>query len=101
MTTSISQKPKHSRFRLFESLGLQVHARLLARYDQMNALERLRDEAGRTEKCPCVWVLVPQDAQTDLPTLDGKEISLISPCQRARVPEPWLENIHRGERVQA
>ncbi len=80
---------------------LLVHAGLLARYDQMRALERLRDESGRPEKCPCVWVLVPQDAQTDLPTLDGKEIPLISPGQRARVPEPWLENIHRGERVQA
>lgn len=82
-----------------KAAALLVHAGLLARYGQMRALERLRDESGRPGKCPCVWVLVPQDAQADLPTLDGKEIPLLSPGQRARVPESWLENIHRGERA--
>ncbi len=97
----LTKQKEQSPSRLSGNHGLQVHAGLLARYDQMRAVERLRDESGRPGQCPCVWVLVPQDAQIDLPTLDGKEIPLISPGQRARVPEPWLENIHRGERVQA
>lgn len=36
------------------------------------------------------------DGQNDLPVLDTCEIPLITPGQRAKVSEAWLENRHRG-----
>lgn len=69
---------------------------LIARYDQMNLLEHLRDNAGHAGQCPGIWVLVASDDQNDMPHLDGEEIPLISPGQRVRVPDSWLDNLHRG-----
>jgi hypothetical protein len=57
-------------------------------------LERLRDKVGRRGGIPGVWLLVPGDEQA---VLDGKAIPIISSGQRARIPEGWLENLHRGE----
>lgn len=75
---------------------LLVHPGLLARYEQLELLEHLRDDVGRNGRTPGLWVLVASDAQSDMPMLDGKAIPLITPGQRARVPEPWIENLHRG-----
>ena len=46
---------------------LLVHPGLLARYDQMDLLERLRDQVGRQGGCPGLWVLVAADEQSELP----------------------------------
>ena len=73
-----------------------VHPGLLARYDQMDLLERLRDQVGRRGVCPGLWVLVAADEQNELPVIDNREVPLISSGQRARVPLAWLENRHRG-----
>ena len=75
---------------------LLVHPGLLARYDHIGMLETLRDEVGKAGKVRTCWVLVPADEQSDLPVLDGKEIPLLSPGQRARVPREWIENLHRS-----
>ena len=72
---------------------LVIYAGLLARYDRMDLLERLRDKVGRRDGIPGLWLLVPGDHQ---PLLDGIPIPLISPGQRARVPESWIENRHRA-----
>ncbi len=72
---------------------LMVYPGLLARYDQMTLLERLRDTVGRRNGVPGVWLLIPGDQQA---MLDGKAIPLISPGQRTRVPLSWLQNVHRG-----
>jgi hypothetical protein len=66
---------------------------LLARYDQMPLLERLREKVGRRDGIPGVWLLIPGDQQ-DL--LDGKAIPIISAGQRVRIPESWLRNMHRA-----
>ena len=71
---------------------LLVHPGLLARYAQMDMLERLRDQVGRKGACPGMWVLVAADGQSELPVIDGREVPLISSGQRARVPDPWLKN---------
>jgi hypothetical protein len=76
---------------------LMVHPGLIARYDQMTVLETLRDRVGHDVPCPGLWVLVATDGQHDLPTLDNAEIPLITPGQRARVSEPWVDNVHRGQ----
>ena len=75
---------------------LLVHPGLIARYDMMSLLETLRDRVGQDAKCPGVWVLVPTDEQNDMPFLDDAEIPLISPGQRAKVSEAWIDNLHRG-----
>ena len=75
---------------------LMVHPGLIARYDQMAMLETLRDKVGHDVPCPGVWVLVATDGQHDMPMLDSAEIPLITPGQRARVSEAWVDNVHRG-----
>jgi serine/threonine protein kinase len=75
---------------------LLVHPGLLARYDQMDLLTRLRDRVGRKGACPGLWVLVAADEQSELPLIDGREVPLIGSGQRARVPLAWLENRHRA-----
>lgn len=75
---------------------LLVHPGLIARYDMMSLVETLRDRTGHDVPCPGVWVLVATDEQSDMPFLDDAEIPLISPGQRAKVSEPWIDNLHRG-----
>ena len=75
---------------------LLVHPGLIARYDQMAMLETLRDKVGHDVPCPGLWVLVATDGQNDMPMLDNAEIPLITPGQRAKVSEAWIDNVHRG-----
>jgi len=72
---------------------LLVYGGLLARYDQMELLERLRDKIGRSDGIPGLWLLVPGDQQA---LLEGKAVPILSPGQRARIPESWLKNVHRA-----
>jgi hypothetical protein len=78
---------------------LLVHPGLIARYDMMSLLETLRDRTGHDVPCPGVWVLVATDEQSEMPCLDGAAIPLISPGQKAKVSEPWIDNLHRGRGV--
>ncbi|MBN9519354.1 BREX system serine/threonine kinase PglW [bacterium] len=80
---------------------LLVHPGLIARYDQMSVLEALRDKVGHDVPCPGLWVLVASDGQSDMPVLDHAEIPLITPGQRAKVSESWIENLHRARPVTA
>ena len=75
---------------------LLVHPGLIARYDQMSLLETLRDKVGHDVPCPGAWVLVATDGQNDMPFLDDAEIPLITPGQRAKVSEAWIDNADRG-----
>lgn len=72
---------------------LLTYPGLLARYDQMPLLERLREKVGRRDGVPGVWLLIPGDHQA---LLDGKAIPIISPGQRTRIPEKWIRNEHRA-----
>ncbi len=84
----LAERPEHL---------LLVHPGMIARFDQMAILETLRDTVGHDAPCPGRWVLVATDGQNDMPILDGSEIPLITPGQRARVSESWIDNIHRGK----
>lgn len=75
---------------------LLVHPGLIARYEMMSILETLRDKVGHDVPCPGVWVLVAADGQSEMPILDHAVIPLITPGQRAKVSEGWIDNIHRG-----
>jgi serine/threonine protein kinase/predicted XRE-type DNA-binding protein len=75
---------------------LLVNPGMIARYDLMAILETLRDKVGHDSACPGLWVLVATDGQSDMPVLDHAEIPLITPGQRAKVSESWIDNLHRG-----
>jgi hypothetical protein len=77
---------------------LMIYPGLLARYEQMALLQRLRDGIGRSGGLPGLWLLVPGDSQAQI---DGKPVPIISPGQKARIPESWLQNAHRGQRLEA
>lgn len=87
LTQRLARRPEHL---------LLVNPGLIARYDLMPVLENLRDTVGHDAPCPGLWVLVASDGQNDMPILDHAEIPLITPGQRTRVSEAWLENLHRG-----
>ena len=74
---------------------LLVNPGLLARYDKLDLLERLRDRVGRPGGPPGLWLLLPGQQ----PLIDGKAVPLLSPAQRVHVPEGWLENRHRAAPV--
>jgi hypothetical protein len=76
---------------------LLVNPGMIARYDLMAILESLRDKVGHDAACPGLWVLVATDGQSDMPVLDHAEIPLITPGQRAKVSESWIDNLHRGK----
>jgi serine/threonine protein kinase len=76
------------------STVLMVHPGLLARYDNLDLLERLRDRVGRPGGPAGLWLLLPGQQ----PLIDGKAVPLLSPAQRVSVPESWIANAHRGER---
>jgi len=72
---------------------LMTYAGLLARYDQMTFLEKLRDEVTRGKNLKSCWLLIPGDQQA---MMDGKAVPVIGPGQRAKIPESWLMNVHRS-----
>ncbi len=77
---------------------LLIHPGLIARYNLMSIVETLRDRVGCDGYCPGIWLLVANDEQHELPMLDGCEIPLVTPNQRARIPDAWIGNLHRAYR---
>jgi hypothetical protein len=73
---------------------LMIYPGLLARYDRMDLLERLRDQVGRRDGIPGLWLLLPGQHQA---RIDGKAVPIFSPGQRVDIPENWLRNVHRGK----
>lgn len=76
---------------------LLVHPGLLARYDQVDLLGRLREALDRPSGLHALWLLVPADAAHERPVLEGRPVPVIGPGQWARIPESWLQNRHRGQ----
>ena len=66
---------------------LLVYSGLLARYDQISLLERLREVCAQRRDVPGFIMLIAADAQHHLPVLDGKPIPVILPSEWARIPE--------------
>jgi hypothetical protein len=77
---------------------LLTYPGLLARYDRLDLLEHLRDVVGQRDGLPGVWVLIPSDDQQAMPVIDGKPVPVITPGQWARIPDPWLRNVHRHQK---
>ena len=75
---------------------LLVYPGLLARYDQMDILTRLREQVGHASGIPGLWILIATDEQSSMPIMDGKPIPVIGPAEWARIPDSWLRNEHRS-----
>jgi len=76
---------------------LLVYAGLLAHYNRLDMLERLRDRIGTPgSRLHGLWVLLAADEQSVLPMLNGKSVPVIGPGQWARIPDAWINNQHRS-----
>jgi hypothetical protein len=75
-----------------DSTVLLIHTGLLARYERLDLLERLRDRIGRAGGPKGLWLLLPAQQ----PSINGKAVPLLSPAQRVCVPESWVVNQHRA-----
>jgi len=81
----------------YEETVLATEPGLLARYGQLDMIDRLRDTTGSTKgKLATLWLLVPDDGQTERPVIDGAAIPVIGAGQWTRVPSAWVTNWHRG-----
>jgi hypothetical protein len=78
---------------------LVVNPGLLARYDRMNLLAQLASDVGRTDGIHGLWLLVPANDRSPLPTLNHKPIPITNAAQHARITEAWLTNRHRATTV--
>jgi hypothetical protein len=78
---------------------LLVYPGLLARYDQIPLLEKLRDACTQQRHAPGFLVLVPSDEQRTMPVLDGKPVPVILASEWTRIPDAWLTNAHRAQEV--
>ena len=72
---------------------LLIYPGLLARYEQLGLLEKIRDEVGRSGGLHSCWILIPGDNQA---FIDGKPVPIISPGQKTKIPDQWIRNEHRG-----
>lgn len=82
-----------------DTTRLVVNPGLLARYDRMELLARAGDEVGRKGGIRGLWILVPANDQTPLPTLNQKPIPITNAAQHARLTETWITNRHRAAPV--
>jgi hypothetical protein len=72
---------------------LLIYPGLLARYEQLGLLEKIRDEVGRSGGLHSCWILIPGDNQA---FIDGKPVPIISPGQKTKIPDQWIRNEHRA-----
>lgn len=72
---------------------LLIYPGLLARYEQLGLLEKIRDEIGRSGGLHSCWILIPGDNQA---FIDGKPVPIISPGQKTKIPDQWIRNEHRA-----
>lgn len=72
-------------------------AGLLARYDRMAVLERLRDDLtrGSTERpLTGLVVLVPGYDPSAKPVIDGSPVRVVTASHWAHLPSAWLTRDH-------
>lgn len=65
---------------------------LLARFDHLTVVERLRTAVQfGNNPLRSVWVLTAAEATHDAPMVDGHAIGIISPSEFAHVPKAWID----------
>ncbi len=90
---SYAMKPVEEQLGKSDKTILLSYPGLLARYDRIDLLARLREKVAITGgELYGLWLLMAGDEQSQLPVLDGKAIPVISTAQWARIPTAWLSN---------
>jgi len=79
-----------------EATVLVTEPGLIARYDQMSFFTWLRERVGVVGGIKGAWVLFPSQSPSPLPMLEGNAIPILSAAQWARIPDEWVQNLHRG-----
>lgn len=76
---------------------LLVYPGLLARYGQLEWLDRLRERVGERDGVPGLWVLLPANREGKL---GGRVFATPTPAERVEVPDSWVQNLHRAALAQ-
>jgi len=79
-----------------EATVLVTDPGLLARYDQMGFFTWLRERVGVPDGIKGAWVLFPSSSPSPLPMVDGQAVPILAAAQWARIPDEWVQNLHRG-----
>ncbi len=76
--------------------ALLIRPGLLARYGQIEVIEKLAPTSGASGGPPSLWLLVPQPGPAR-PQIDGHVLGVvISNANWARLTDAWLVNAHRA-----
>ena len=71
---------------------------ILATYDELNVLDRLRMQAGlATSDLQTLWVVVFGSGGEGRPMVDGRPIPVEGPVEWLDLTRPWLRNLHREQ----
>ncbi len=76
------------------------HLGTLSRYGHLTLLDRLRDRLRGSDQISGLWLLLGADGQRSRPVLDGHPLTVLTENEWARVPTPWLVNLHRSGRLE-
>lgn len=63
---------------------------LLAHYQQIPLIAQWRDQVIEKHKPHTLWLLIPCDAQSGQPTLNGAAIPMTNPNQWTHIPTAWI-----------
>jgi serine/threonine protein kinase len=70
---------------------------VLARYGELDIIDRLRDAAGRVDSgLRTLWLVVFGSTADARPTIDGEPVPVIGRSEWVDVTDSWLANAHRG-----
>ena len=77
---------------------LLLYPGLLARYDLIQPFSKLCGEIGAASASAptSLWLLIPME-NDGMPAIDGTPVPVIGEAEWTRVPETWLQNLHRGK----
>lgn len=72
------------------STRLLVHAGLLARYGRIPLLTRISQRVGHKDGPHGLWLLLPADGLSPLPTIEGAAVPVITTNEHAELTQEWL-----------
>ena len=74
-----------------DSTRLLIHAGLLARYGRIPLLSRVSQRVAHAGGPHGLWLLLPADGQSPLPTIEGEAVPVITTNEHAELTEDWLK----------
>ncbi|MGI8754516.1 MAG: hypothetical protein ACR2MB_01395 [Acidimicrobiales bacterium] len=102
LTTLVARAVPQVEEQLAATAGTVVlrHLGMLTRYGHLALIERLRDRLRGRDPIAGLWLLLGADDQRTRPLVDGQPVPVLTENELARVPSPWLANLHRSGRLE-